>query len=256
VQNSNGATSYAGHVFSLFQYESGVHVARSRFPQDAGLARILDPDVDPLALEAFLIHFCSLGVALTEPVEGWLTRSSERCTAIGMTQLGRALLAHSKAESGHHLMMIRDTHALVARWNSRRRPTLDAEQLLACPPTPGGWMYRQLHEDTIASDTPFAQIAIEYEIERLPVEYGKRLIEQCVRILGADIMNCLSFVDEHITLDVGHSKFNARQLEGVLDRHPTFVEPLVEAGSRALTAYSTFLRECVDRGARGARGFS
>ena len=240
----------------LAQYEQGVEGARSHFEEDAGLARIMAPDVDPLALEAFLIHFCSLGVALTEPVEGWLIRSSERCTAIGMTQLGRALRSHAKAESGHHLMMIRDTHALVARWNARRQPTLDAEQLLTCPTTPGGRMYQQLHEDTIVSEAPFAQIAIEYEIEQLPVKYGARLIEQCVRVLGADIMNCLSFVDEHITLDVGHSKFNAQQLERVLDGHPEFVEPLVDAGWRALMAYATFLRECVDRGARDARSFS
>jgi hypothetical protein len=246
------------HVTSslLTQYESGVQPARSSFEHESGLASILIPNVDPLALEAFLIHFCSLGVALTEPVEGWLLRSSERCAAVGMIELGRALRSHAKAESGHHLMMIRDTHALVARWNSRRQPALDADQLLASPPTPGGRMYQQLHEDTINGDAPFAQIAIEYEIEQLPVTYGARLIEQCVRLLGPSIMGSLSFVDEHITLDVGHTNFNARQLEGVLNSHPAVLEPLVRAGSGALSAYSTFLRECVDRGARVAESFT
>jgi hypothetical protein len=240
----------------LTQYDAGVHNARAAFARESGLAHLLSPDVNPVALDAFLVHFCSLGVALTEPVEGWLVRSSERCTAIGMAELGRALLSHSKAESGHHLMMIRDTHALVARWNARRHPALDAAQLLACSPTPGGQMYQQLHEDTIVSDAPFAQIAIEYEIEQLPVAYGGRLIQQCVRVLGEDILECLSFVDEHVTLDAGHTKFNLRQLERVLDNHPDFVAPLVDAGSRALRAYSSFLRECVDRGARDARSVS
>jgi hypothetical protein len=240
----------------LTQYDAGVEHARADFARQSGLDHLLGPDVDPVELEAFLIHFCSLGVALTEPVEGWLVRSGERCTAVGMNELGCALLSHSKAESGHHLMMIRDTHALVDRWNARRRPALDATQLLNCTPTGGGQMYRQLHEDTIVSDAPFAQIAIEYEIEQLPVAYGERLIQQCVRVLGEDILGCLSFVDEHVTLDVGHTKFNLRQLERVLDDHPEFVAPLVDAGSRALRAYSSFLRECVERGARNARAVS
>ena len=240
----------------LYRYEAGVHHAREAFEQDAGLARILAPDVNPLALEAFLIQLCARGVALIEPVEGWLIRSGERCTAIGMTELGRALLAHAEAESGHHLMLIRDTHALVAHWNRRHRPALDPKQLLASPLTPGARMYRQLHEQTIASDAPFAQIAIEYEIEQLPVKYGARLLEQCVRVLGADIMDCLTFVDEHVTLDGGHTKVHQRQLDRVLDGHPEFIEPLVEAGWRALMAYATFLRECVEQGFRDARSAS
>src|SRR4051812_26072076 len=110
----------------LAQYDAGVHTARVDFAHESGLAHLLSPTVDPIELEAFLINFCSLGVALTQPVEGWLVRSSERCTAVGMNELGCALLSHSKAESGHHLMMIKDTHALVARWNGRRRPLLNA----------------------------------------------------------------------------------------------------------------------------------
>lgn len=239
----------------LSHYQAGVEETRNGFGQVSGLESLLAPGIDPLLLEVFLIHFCSLGVALTEPVEGWLIRSSQRCTEVGMVELGRALLSHSKAESGHHLMMIHDTHALVARWNARNQPSLDAERLLAQPPTPGGRMYQQLHEDTIVSDAPFAQIAIEYEIEQLPVKYGTRLIQQCVKVLGTDIMNCLSFVDEHVTLDVGHTNFNTRQLEKVLDGHPEFVEPLARAGSQALRAYGTFLMECVNRAELGARSF-
>src|SRR5262245_25595613 len=159
----------------LHRYEASVEGARERFAEESGIAILLAPDIDPLLLERFFIHFCSRGVALTEPVEGWLIRSSKRCEEAGFAELGRALRSHAKAESGHHLMMIRDTHALAARWNARRTPPLDAERLLSRPPTPGGLMYQRLHEDTIASNTPSAQIAIEYEIEMLPVKYGPQL---------------------------------------------------------------------------------
>lgn len=226
-------------------YEVGVERARARFAEESGIATLLAPDIDPLLLEQFFIHFCSRGVALTEPVEGWLIRSGQRCEEVGFAELGRALRSHAKAEAGHHLMMIRDTHALAARWNARRSPLIDAERLLRRPPTPGGQMYQKLHEDTIASQTPFAQIALEYEMEMLPVRYGPQLIEQCKRVLGADILGCLSFIDEHITLDVGHTQFNTRQLERVLDDHPECVEPFVRAGSQVLRAYATFMRDCL-----------
>ena len=62
-------------------------------------------------------------------------------------------------------MMIKDTHTLVAWWNAHRPPVLHAERLLARVTTVGGRMYQKVHEDNIVGDTPFAQIAIEFEIE-------------------------------------------------------------------------------------------
>lgn len=238
----------------LHCYEVGVERARARFAEESGIATLLAPDIDPLLLEQFFIHYCSRGVALTEPVEGWLLRSGQRCEEVGFAELGRALCAHAKAEAGHHLMMIRDTHALTARWNARHTPPLDAEQLLSQPPTPGGQMYRKLHEDTIASNTPFAQIALEYEMEMLPLHHGPQLIAQCQRVLGNEILACLSFIDEHITLDVGHTQFNTRQLERVLDDHPECVEPFVRAGAQVLKAYATFMHDCLGLAQAGVRG--
>ena len=62
----------------------------------------------------------------------------------------------------------------------------------------------KVHEDNIAGDTPYAQIAIEYEVEMLPLRYGELLLTRCVEMLGAEILPCLSFVTEHIYLDVGN----------------------------------------------------
>jgi hypothetical protein len=238
---------------SFYSYEACVESARKRFAEKSGIAILLAPSIDPLLLEQFFIHFCSRGVPLTEPVEDWLIRSGNRCEEVGFIELGRALRSHAKAESGHHLMMIRDTRALVEKWNSQRAPLLNAEQLLSRPPTPGGRMYQKLHEDTIAGNTPSAQIAIEYEIEMLPVKYGPQLFEQCKRVLGADLLACLSFIDEHISLDVGHTQFNKRQLSKVLDDHPECVEPFVSAGSQVLSAYATFMHDCLSLAQDGVR---
>jgi hypothetical protein len=47
---------------------------------------------------------------------------------------------------------------------------------------------------SIASESPFAQAAIEYEIEMLPLRYGKLVVGRCIEMLGADIISCLSFI--------------------------------------------------------------
>ena len=105
-------------------------------------------------------------------------------------------------EAGHHLMMIADARSLAARWNARRQPPLDIEKLLNQAPTEGVRQYCGVHEENIASDTPYAQIAIEYEVEMLPLRYGELFVSRCVQVLGTEILPCLSFVTEHIVRDV------------------------------------------------------
>jgi hypothetical protein len=227
------------------RYEPAIRAARQRFASGKALAAAAAAAADPERLERFLIHFCSLGVGLTEPVEGWLIRAGQRCEEVGLSELGRALRGHSRQEAGHHLMMIADTHALVAHWNAHRSPPLDAELLLARRPTPGGQRYRQLHEDTIAGPTPFAQIAIEYEIEQLPVQFGPAFLQVCAAALGDAALNRLSFLREHVTLDVAHTRFNELHLDRLLEVCPDSLPALGRAGAEALQAYEQFLLDCL-----------
>lgn len=227
------------------QYEEAINSARVRFALSPALYAFLDPMLETRVMELFLMRFCSLGVSMTEPVEGWIDRSGQRCEALGLSELGQALRRHARQEAGHHLLMLEDTHKLVARWNARRLPHLDAEQLLSHPPTPGIVRYRQLHEDTIAGATPYAQIAIEYEIELLSVRYGPALLERCGQDIGPDTLEGLSFLREHVALDVGHTKFNDQQLANLLENNPERLLPLVRAGAGALDAYAAFLADCL-----------
>lgn len=225
------------------QYETSMETARARFDRDNALSRILRPETDPILLELFLIHFNALGVQMTDPVEGWIWRAGQRCEECGLPELGKALKNHSKAEAGHQLMMVRDTRRLVDRWN-RRREKLDAEELMSAPATPGIQRYCRVHEDNIAGQTPYAQIAIEYEIEMLPLKYGSVFIKGCLDRLGADIADCMEFVNEHVTLDIGHSKFNGEQLRRFIEGKPESLPALIAAGTEALDAYAEFLSDC------------
>ncbi len=226
-------------------YELALIPARQRFADNPKFRAMTASDVDPALLELFLMHFTALGVGMTEPVDGWIRRAGERCRATGLEELGRALTMHAKHEAGHHLMMIEDTKKLAERWNARHAPQISATELLALGATPGVTRYRELHETVIAGEAPYGQLAIEYEIEMLSIVHGRALIANCVARLGSDIVKGLSFLEEHVEIDAGHTKFNAAELGRLVDRHPSFVQPLAAAGADALGAYAMFLDDCV-----------
>ena len=110
--------------------------------------------------------------------------------------------------------------------------------------TGGGKRYCAIHEENIRGDTPFCQLAIEYEIELLPVELGPAFVQNCVRILGPDILRCMTFVTSHVEFDVGHTKFNAHFLGKLLAEDPTRLISLATAGSAVLGAFADHLAEC------------
>jgi hypothetical protein len=234
------STSLARHP-----YEPSMEPTRARFTESRTLSILQDPNVNPILLELFLIYFTAVGVAMTELVENWIRRAGERCDQIGLGALGHALRLHSNQEAGHHVMLIEDTRLLVDRWNARRSFALEADLILGQSLTDGVRRYRKLHEDGIAGDSPFCQLAIEYEIERLSVRLGPRLIEQCTKVLGSTIIAGLSFLRHHVSLDVGHNRFNKRQLNRLLDQHPEYLMALVQTGEEALEAYSMFLDDCL-----------
>jgi hypothetical protein len=233
---------------SLSSYDDLLAPARKRFDESEAV-RVLRSNEDAAFCEYFLVYFCALGVHMTRPVEGWIRRAATRCTSMGLPRLGRTLAHHASAEADHHLLMIADLKSLAAR----HAPPADVEALLSRLPTPGVAQYCRLHEENIKGATPFAQVAIEYEIEMLPLRYGALVVERAVKLLGADILSCLSFVTKHIALDSAHTYANALMLCDLIARAPGSLSALAAAGSSALDAYAEFLGDCV-RLAKDAAG--
>jgi hypothetical protein len=238
----------AGTCPRVDEYEALLATARQHFDQHPSVAALFRDRLEPDTLEAFLIYFSALGVGMTEPVDGWIRRAGRRCGELGLSKLGNALEAHAHQEAGHHLLMQADANRLVDRWNASRQPSLSATALFALAPTKGVTAYRSLHEDVIAGPAPYGQLAIEYEIEMLSVAYGPRLIERCTRLLGPGILEALSFLSDHVALDVGHTHFNRLQLSSLLDENPSYLSNLVSAGSAALEAYAMFFDDCLGLG--------
>jgi hypothetical protein len=225
-------------------YESKIAPARRRFTAQRAVKALLEPGLPALKLEAFFIYYNALGVRMTEHVESWIERAGRRCTELGYAALGDALRAHARHEAGHHLMMIADTRHLVRQRNARLGTALSADALLATPLTAGVRRYVDLHEHTIASDAAFGQLAIEYEIERLSVDLGGPVLERCAQALGRDVLSGLSFLQEHVEIDVGHTKLNARALGRFIAEFPHTEDALVRKGEEALDAYAAFVDDC------------
>jgi hypothetical protein len=228
------------------EYERRLTQARNDFGERKSVSMILDTRLDADLLHIFLLYFSALGVGMTEPVESWIKRAGERCHEIGLSEIGSALIGHARQEAGHHRLMIDDVHILAGHWNRRRgvRP-LDSQALLSRSLPPPVTQYRTLHERVIEGPAPFAQVAIEYEIEALSVRYGPALLGQCQRLLPKEALTGLSFLAEHVAIDTGHTQFNQRQLERLLDERPESLQDLIDAGVAALNAYGDFMDACL-----------
>lgn len=227
-------------------YECQIAQARELLENSPTILALLDPEIDPILLERFLIQFSAWGVRMTQPVESWIRRAGERCTELGLNELGRSLVIHAKHEAGHDRMLVDDTRLLVAKWNSRRQPQVSADELLELEPSAAVVSYMRLHEDTIASDLPYGQVAIELEIERMSVVFGPKLIEQCKRTLHPELLQGLSFIKEHVEVDVGHTALNQRLMQRLLKLRPDAAVKLAAVGAEALQIYVRFFGECLE----------
>lgn len=229
------------HQVTLSQYEAALEKPRQQIKE---LLTPLLAESDAKTLLLFWIHYSAHGVGMTEPVEKWIEEAGENCKKLGYQELGKELGKHAIHEADHHLLMIEDTKNLVNQWNKLYTPTLTAAALLNQPTAEPVLHYQNLHRHYIEGTNPYCQIAIEYEIENLSATYGPPVLNQTFKILGKDIKECLSFVDEHAKIDVAHTNFNRKVISNFITLHPETVDELIDAGKKALKAYGDFLSYC------------
>jgi len=156
MDTPSSASSFAPSA--LAEYDDLIRPARERFAATRGVQEMTSQHADARTMAAFLLHFSALSVPITEPVEGWIRRTGERCNDGGLYELGRALQKHSEAEAGHHLYHRDDFDALVLLWNQHWHPTILAAEITAPKVTHGGERYSDLHEANIRGSEPFCQL--------------------------------------------------------------------------------------------------
>ena len=236
--------SQGNHVSIVSQrYEPPLAPARRSFSEEPALLRLRSEDCPDDVFRLFMIRYSAHGVRMTEQVSSWISRAGERCSELGRTELGRALRSHANSEAGHEKLMESDARTMCEEWNRTHTAHIDADELLEGTALYATRRYVQLHEDVIAGPRPYCQIAIEFEIERLSVVLGPGVVARCAALLTED---SYSFLAEHVELDKGHTAFNERQLEKLLEHDDADLVPLVEVGRQALDCYREYLAECVE----------
>ena len=230
-------------MVSLKDYHDGMSKYRAEFHEKNAFGPLLKSD-DKREILSFFIYFSGLGIKMTEPVEDWIERAGKKCKEIGLEKIGKKLERHAAQEAGHHNMMIEDLEALSLYWNEFNSVKIQPDEVRKIT-TDGILKYGQVHEDTI-ENKPFGQVSIEYEIELLSLKYGSDIVNHFRKKLGWESSKGLSFLEDHIELDVGHTKFNEKLLNDVLTLNSGYLDDLIISGNEALSSYCLFTNNCLE----------
>lgn len=224
------------------EYEKQIRPDREQFKLKVNeLYQQIDHEIALL----FIVYYCSLGVYMTEYVSSWIKRAGLRCQEMNLPTLGTALVKHAKEEEKHDILLHNDTVALTQLINKRFKLNMDESFFLSQPLSQGVLHYRTLHEECIEGNTPYGQIAIEYEIEKVSINHGPKFIYKCVQQYGFDLIKCLSFIRSHIKLDILHTRHNKKMLSDFLKDHPEGLATTIHYGAKALQCYSEYLEDCM-----------
>ncbi|MDI2590211.1 hypothetical protein POF45_02035 [Pseudomonas sp. 681] len=227
-------------------YQARMNVAREQFARREDVQQLFNSPLDPELLNLFMIHWCAMSAALTTPIPEYLATAGVRCEALGLTDLAEFFKEHTEEEDGHHEWAAADTHKLVKLWNEQQPALqLDAEELLFTNMTASVRNYHQLHRDVVSGDAPWAELAIDVEIELITTQYGPPLLKACASALCEESRKSISFLAEHVNFDFGHTDTNFRVVAELIEAKPEFTAHLVSIGERALDTYGDFLGEAL-----------
>lgn len=229
---------------SFKEYCAAVHPSRVNFMLSPGINFFMGQR-DPKKLHAFLLVWTAFSIKMTEKVESWIKRAGEQCEAIDLKEVGTKLKHHAVQEKDHDLMLVEDLKILIQKWNDIYNDNITENEIFKLRMPSNTDEYVLLHENTIQGPFPYSQVAIEYEIERVSVVYGPRMIDNVIYTLGEEFEAGIGFLADHVLLDQGHTKFNMDLLERCFISQANKVA-LAETGSAALRIYSGFLNECVE----------
>lgn len=227
-------------------YQVRMAVAREKFAAREDVQALFNAPMEPKLLNLFMIYWSAMSAALTTPIPEYLATAGVRCEALGLLGLAEFFKEHTEEEDGHHEWAAADVRKLVDLWNlNNPGMTFNADDLLVSNLTPTVRRYHQLHKDVVAGDAPWAELAIDVEIELITTQYGPPLMKACSAALCERGQQSISFLAEHVRFDFGHTDINFRVVAELIEAKPEFTEHLIAIGEQALKAYGDFLGEAL-----------
>lgn len=191
----------------------------------------------------FLVYYASLGAVIHESMEKILKKASKRCQKMDYTDLANALDAQARLESDQCNEMKSDTKAWVDWWNQKQGLNLLAKDYLRHPTMPSMQAYLDLHEDIIKHQSPFAELAVGYEIQRTQMVHSFSLIKLAIFKLGMAALRKLRFVQRAAKFNMNRP-LNKQMLMTFLATQPAALSVMTEKSAAALSAYGDFIEDC------------
>jgi hypothetical protein len=230
-------------------YDGLVATARARLDGDRRLSALVEPAIDRAQLHTCLLQWKAWRSQLTDPAHGWVRRAAERCIARGYPEVGRMLMMRGKRTADRHQALLDDLQFLVERWNTSGRPEVDAARFLQTAAPASLRRHVNLQESIIDGLEPFAQVAIEYELDRASDILAPRLLKQAQRVLGHEIARGLTALQASVA-DQGQTTFSERHLTRLLAQQPQAVATLGITGAIVLDCHLDLLGDSLDRARR------
>lgn len=233
-------------TISQNSYQKGAELVRQKFASKEIVKELFERQVNPKLLKLFMIHWNALNAGLTEPIPMYLKRAGERCQNMGLGFMADFFYEHEHEEDGHEDWAIDDVKELVSLWNKEEpNHKLDAKNLLAKKISPTVKRYHELHEQIIEGGSPWAELAIDVEIELIATTYGPVLVRKWIDCMGQESLSKVSFLDKHVSADVGHTKTNFQIVDRFISEHPESVNVLLKTASDVLNIYADYLEEAM-----------
>ena len=227
-------------------YQKSLHPVRNKMIFSDTIKQFVSEE-DPKSFLSHLIMWTGLGVKNTDQVATWIRKSAEQCKKLGFQKVGDTLARHADHEADHHLMLIEDVKFLTDHFNNQYDTQIDPDEIINKPPISATEEYISIHEEAFSGESPYTQIAIEFEMEQLSVSVGPRLMENVKWVLGEEIVKKgMTFIDHHAELDIGHTVFNAKLMTMCFENHRDTLNPMIETGKRTLQIYERFISQCSD----------
>ena len=223
----------------LPEYEHQLVDARVKF---ANLISKLTAKTQSQNLAFFLVNQCALGTTMMTDNESCTQQAGLRCQQLGYPNIGETLINQAKHQAKHLQLITKDFHALINWLNQKYKLNINADKYLKkLTITPSVKKYCALNEVNAHNETPYCQMAINYEVERLSTVHGFTLVNLCILKLGPSALKQLSLIRHLTKHNPKQSQSSKHQMQQLLDKCPQALTKLVATANATLQAYAEFI---------------
>jgi hypothetical protein len=223
-------------------YLPRVSAARASVYDDERLEQLVNGSLEPIELLGFLLHYCALGVHMTQSVERSLRVGVGRGRP-GEPHASMAMVAAAERQAEYGRLWLDDAFEVGQRWRDVTGVRVNVDLLLHQPPPRSVMRWSQLHAAIARGPISAGLLAVDYEVARMHASLGPMLLDACARSFTRDLRPSFAVAVNAHTIAGPRAA-----VEVLLTAEPTLAGALAEAGAAGIRVYLDVLGDCIDLG--------